>query len=358
LPAEKEELRTRILKVNPLHPDPDAIEVAATIIKRAGVVAFPTETVYGLGADALMPDGVSKIFEAKGRPPDNPIIVHVASQTDLRKVTAEVTPTAKRLIDEFWPGPLTLLFKRRNTVPDITVAGLDTVAVRMPRHAVALSLIRASETPIAAPSANISGSPSPTTAEHVFSDLKGRIELILDGGESNIGVESTVLDVTCDPPIILRPGGAPVEDIESVIGKVNLHPAALAEINLDGYLAKSPGMKYKHYAPKALLVLVEGSNLVKLRFKVQETADDLKKRGKRKVAIISPSGRGYKADVIKSLGDRENLEEIAKKLFPTLRKMDEEKVDAIVVEGIGTRGLGLAIMNRLRRASGGNIVKA
>jgi L-threonylcarbamoyladenylate synthase len=179
----------------------------------------------------------------------------------------------------------------------------------------------------------------------------------LDGGESNIGVESTVLDITCDPPIILRPGGTPVEDIESAIGKVSLHPAALAEINLDGYLAKSPGMKYKHYAPKALLVLVEGSNLVKLRLKVQETADDLKKRGKRKVAIISPSGHGYKADIVKSLGDRDNLEEIAKKLFPTLRKMDEEKVDAIVVEGIGTRGLGLAIMNRLRRASGGNIVK-
>jgi L-threonylcarbamoyladenylate synthase len=180
----------------------------------------------------------------------------------------------------------------------------------------------------------------------------------LDGGESNIGVESTVLDITCDPPVVLRPGGTPVEEIESAIGRVNLHPAALAEINLDGYLAKAPGMKYKHYSPRALLVLVEGSDLIKLRSTVQQTADGLKERGKRKVAIIAPSARGYKADVIKSLGERDNLELIAKRLFPTLRKMDEEKVDAIVVEGIETHGLGLAIMNRLRRASGGNIVKA
>jgi L-threonylcarbamoyladenylate synthase len=340
-----------------LHPDPDAIDVAAAIIRGAGLVAFPTETVYGLGADAMTPLAVSKIFEAKGRPPDNPIIVHVSSGSDLDKVAAEVPRIANDLIRKFWPGPLTLLFKRRVAVPDITVAGLDTVAVRMPRHAVALSLIRASRTPIAAPSANISGSPSPTTAEHVFSDLKGKIELILDGGESDIGVESTVLDITCDPPVLLRPGGTPVEDIETLIGKVKLHPAALAEINLEGYLAKAPGMKYKHYAPKALLVLVEGSDLERLRSTVQQTADDLKQSGKRKVSIIAPSARGYRADVVKSLGDRDNLEEIAKKLFPTLRKMDEEKVDAIVVEGIETRGLGLAIMNRLRRASGGNIVK-
>jgi L-threonylcarbamoyladenylate synthase len=357
LPDEAKKYQTRILKVNPVHPDPDIIELAADIIRGSGLVAFPTETVYGLGADALTPGAVSKIFEAKGRPPDNPIIVHVSGRRDLDKVAAEVPPVAKNLIEEFWPGPLTLLFKRSAAVPDITVAGLDTVAVRMPRHAVALSLIRAAQTPIAAPSANISGSPSPTTAEHVFSDLKGRIELILDGGESDIGVESTVLDITCDPPVVLRPGGTPVEAIESAIGKVKLHPTALAEINLDGYLAKSPGMKYRHYAPKALLVLVEGKDLIKLRSMVQQTADDLKKRGKRKVAIIAPSGRGYKADVIKSLGDRGDLEAIAKRLFPALRKMDEERVDAIVVEGIGTHGLGLAIMNRLRRASGGNIVK-
>jgi L-threonylcarbamoyladenylate synthase len=340
-----------------LHPDLDAIEVAAAIIRGSGLVAFPTETVYGLGADAMIPSAVSKIFEAKGRPPDNPIIVHVSGRSDLDKVAAEVPKIANDLIREFWPGPLTLLFKRRVDVPDITVAGLGTVAVRMPRHAVALSLIRASRTPIAAPSANISGSPSPTTAEHVFSDLKGRIELILDGGESNIGVESTVLDITCDPPVVLRPGGTPVEDIESVIGRVDLHPAALAEISLDGFLAKAPGMKYKHYAPRALLILVEGSDLSKLRSTVQKTADDLKQRGKRKVAIIAPSARGYKADVVKSLGDRQDMEEIAKRLFPSLRKMDEEKVDAIVVEGIETHGLGLAIMNRLRRASGGNILK-
>jgi len=187
--------------------------------------------------------------------------------------------------------------------------------------------------------------------------LNGRIELILDGGESSIGVESTVLDITCTPPIVLRPGGTPVEEIESVIGEVMLGKEALAEIRLDKYLARSPGTKYKHYAPRAPLILIEGSDLGKVRLKVQETADDLKRQGKKKVAIIAPSARGYKADVVESLGDREDLEQIAKKVFPALREMDEQKVDAIVVEKVETRGLGLAIMNRLRRASGGNIVK-
>ncbi|WXG47388.1 MAG: L-threonylcarbamoyladenylate synthase [Candidatus Atabeyarchaeum deiterrae] len=354
---DKKEFHTKVLRVNPQNPDQDAIEEAAGIIKRAGLVAFPTETVYGLGADALSHDGVLRIFEAKGRPSDNPIIVHVSTVGDLKRVAEEISPLAKVLIDRFWPGPLTLLFKRKQTVPDITVAGLDTVAVRMPRHLVALSLIRTSETPIAAPSANVSGSPSPTTADHVLSDLNGKIEMILDGGESNIGVESTVLDITCTPPMVLRPGGTTVEDIESYIGKIELHPTVLAEIKLDEYLAKSPGMKYRHYAPRAVLFLVEGENLERVRSKVQETADNLKRQGKRKVAIIAPSGYSYKADTVKSLGDREKLELIAKKLFPTLRKMDEEKVDAIVVEGVKIQGLGLAIMNRLRRASGGNTIK-
>nr|MDO8134120.1 L-threonylcarbamoyladenylate synthase [Candidatus Njordarchaeum guaymaensis] len=355
--GEKQGLQTKILRVNAVNPDPDAIEEAATIIKRGGLVAFPTETVYGLGADALSHDAMSKIFKAKGRPPDNPVIVHVSSLNDLKKVTDEVSPIAKTLMERYWPGPLTLLFKRKSTVPDITVAGLDTVAVRMPRHLVALSLIHASETPIAAPSANISGSPSPTTADHVFSDLNGKIELILDGGESNIGVESTVLDITCTPPVVLRPGGTSVEEIESSVGEVVLDKAALAEIRLDQYLARSPGTKYKHYAPKAPLILIEGSNLRKVKSMVQQTAVDLKKQGKKKVAIIAPSAHGYKADVVKSLGNRGDLEEIARKLFPTLREMDEQKVDAIVVERVETRGLGLAIMNRLRRASGGNILK-
>jgi L-threonylcarbamoyladenylate synthase len=358
LPEESQALRTRILRVNPINPDPDMIEEAADVIKKGGLVAFPTETVYGLGADALSRRAVSKIFKAKGRPPDNPIIVHVSSFNDLKKVTSEVPPVGKLLMDRFWPGPLTLLFKRRRAVPDITVAGLDTVAIRMPRHLVALSLIHACETPIAAPSANISGSPSPTRAEHVFSDLNGRIELILDGGESNIGVESTVLDITCNPPVVLRPGGTPIEEIESQIGEVTLDKAALAEIRLDKYLAKSPGTKYKHYAPKAPLILVEGNDLKKVRLKVQETADELKRQGKKKVAIIAPETDGYEADVVKSLGDRGDLEQIAKKVFPTLREMDEQKVDAIVVERVETRGLGLAIMNRLRRASGGNIIEA
>jgi L-threonylcarbamoyladenylate synthase len=357
LSEEKRELQTKVLRVNPINPDPDMIEEAAAVIKKGGLVAFPTETVYGLGADALSRTAVSKIFIAKGRPPDNPIIVHVSRMEDLRKIASEIPPIGDQLINRFWPGPLTLLFKRRKTLPDVTVAGLDTVAVRMPRHLVALSLIHACDTPVAAPSANISGSPSPTTAEHVFSDLNGRIDLILDGGESNIGVESTVLDITCTPPIVLRPGGTPIEEIEAQIGKVVLDKAALAEIKLNNYLARSPGTKYKHYAPKAPLILIEGNDLRKVRSKVQETADELKRQGKKKVAIIAPDADDYEADVVKSLGNRGDLEQIAKKVFPTLREMDEQKVDAIVVERVETRGLGLAVMNRLRRASGGNIIE-
>jgi L-threonylcarbamoyladenylate synthase len=358
LQTDREPLRTRILKVDPSKPRLEDIEVAATIIKSGGLVAFPTETVYGLGADALSSMAVSKIFVAKGRPPDNPIIVHVSSLDDLDRLTTEISSTARMLIDRFWPGPLTLLFKRRRTVPDITVAGLDTVAVRMPRHTVALSLIHASQTPIAAPSANISGSPSPTSARHVFSDLSGRINLILDGGRSAIGVESTVLDITCSPPLILRPGGTTVEDLQSCVGRVALHPAASAEINLEGVLAKSPGMKYRHYAPRALMILVEGADLKKVRSKVQKRADDLRKQGRKKIAIIAPAGHKYRADITVSLGERNHLEEIARNLFPALREMDKKKVDAIVVEGVETKGLGLAIMNRLRRASGGNIERA
>jgi L-threonylcarbamoyladenylate synthase len=358
LSVEKRGLRTKVLRVDPSKPDTNVIDEAAAVIRKGGLVAFPTETVYGLGADALCSSAVAKIFVAKGRPSDNPIIVHVSSIDDLRKITDEVPARAKKLIDHFWPGPLTILFKRKSGVPDITVAGLDTVAVRMPRHAVALSLIIASETPIAAPSANVSGSPSPTTAKHVLADLKGKIELILDGGRTMIGVESTVIDIAHDPPIVLRPGGTTVEEIESCIGRVDLHPAVLAEISLDNLLAKSPGMKYRHYAPKALLVLVEGADLISVRSKVQEVADQLKKQGKKKIAIISTSGSTYQTDIKKTLGDRGNFERMAKNLFPLLREMDEEKVDAIVVEGIEARGLGLAIMNRLRRASGGNVIKA
>ncbi|WXG44762.1 MAG: L-threonylcarbamoyladenylate synthase [Promethearchaeati archaeon SRVP18_Atabeyarchaeia-1] len=358
MPAESGQIRTRVLRVNPSKLNMRVIGEAAAVIKKGGLVAFPTETVYGLGADALSSDAVSKIFVAKGRPQDNPIIVHVSSLDDLNRVAFQISERAKTLIEGFWPGPLTLLFKKRNAVPEVTVAGLDTVAVRMPKHPVALALIRASGTPIAAPSANISGSPSPTTAKHVFTDLNGRIDLILDGGESMIGVESTVLDITTSPPVVLRPGGTTIEQIESCIGEVILHPAASAEIRLDSVLAKSPGMKYKHYAPQGLMVLIEGDDLEKVRSKVQETADQLRRQGKKKVAIIAPSGHGYKAAITVSLGGRDDLEQIARNLFSTLRKMDEEKVDAIVVEGVEAKGLGLAIMNRLRRASGGNIVEA
>ncbi len=215
---------TLLLKVNPENPDSSKIQTAAQIIRNGGLVAFPTETVYGLGADALNPAAVLSLFEAKRRPLDNPPIVHIAGASEVYKLAQEVSKKAELLMREFWPGPLTLVFKRSNIVPDVTVAGLDTVAIRMPNHKVALALIKQSQCSIAAPSANLAGKPSPTTAKHVCEDLNGRIDAILDGGPTNIGVESTVLDLSVDPPVLLRPGGTTFEALKQVLGDVKLHP--------------------------------------------------------------------------------------------------------------------------------------
>ncbi len=214
-------MKTLLLKVDAENPDPAKIQTAAEIIKKGGLVAFPTETVYGLGADALNPAAVLALFEAKKRPLDNPPIVHVASIKEIYKLVEEVPPKAILLMEQFWPGPLTLIFKRSNKVPNVTVAGLDTVAIRMPKHKVALELIKQSHRPIAAPSANLAGKPSPTTAQHVYEDLNGRIDAILDGGATNIGVESTVVDLSVDPPMLLRPGGTPFEALKKVLGDLN-----------------------------------------------------------------------------------------------------------------------------------------
>ncbi len=261
-------------------------------------------------------------------------------------------------MDLFWPGPLTLVLKALEKVPDATTGGLDTVAVRMPSHKVALALIRESGVPIAAPSANLSGRPSPTTAEHVKQDLDGRIEMILDGGPADIGVESTVLDMTVDPPQILRPGGTPYEELLEALGKVELHPSILARKGTRLAKVPSPGMKHRHYAPKAKLILVEGT-LEAMMKKVQQIADS-QKRSERKVGILATDETvsDYSANIIKSLGKRTDSASAAKNLFGLLRKFDEEKVDVIVAESVPLEGLGLAVMNRLRKASGYKIVKA
>jgi len=349
--------QTIILKVNPEKPEMAKIRAAAEVIQRGGLVAFPTETVYGLGANALNPKAVAAIYAAKGRPLDNPIIVHVANREEVYRLSANVPETAKRLMDEFWPGPLTLVLKASEVVPMATTAGLDTVAIRMPSCQVAAALIKESSVPIAAPSANLSGRPSPTTAEHVKQDLYGRIDIILDAGYTRVGVESTVLDLTSDPPQLLRPGGVPFEDLKRVLSRVELHPAALAEKSLRLAKVRSPGMKHKHYSPNAEVVVVEGSPESVVR-KVQELVYDYKRLGK-KVAVLGTdeSEPQYEADVVKSIGSREDLAGAARNLFRLLREFDEEGVDVIVAEGVAPKGLGLAVMNRLRRASGFNILR-
>ncbi|MEM0096241.1 MAG: L-threonylcarbamoyladenylate synthase [Candidatus Bathyarchaeia archaeon] len=350
--------QTLTFKVNPQKPEMEIIQIAANIIKNGGLVAFPTETVYGLGANALNPKAVKALFRAKKRPLDNPPIVHVENIQEVYRLAKEVPPKAEILIEKFWPGPLTLIFKRSEIVPDITVSGLDTIAIRMPRHNVALALIKESGCPLAAPSANLAGRPSPTTAQHVLEDLNGRIDAVLDAGPTNIGVESTVLDLTVDPPQILRPGGVPYEVLKSVLERVELHPVAVADMKVHVDRARSPGMKHRHYAPKARMIVVEG-DLEAVVKKVAELTDYYRRR-KAKVGVLATDETvaSYEADVVKSLGSRSRLEDAAKNLFRLLREFDAEGVDVIIAEGVPSKGLGLAVMNRLRKASGYRIVKA
>jgi L-threonylcarbamoyladenylate synthase len=350
--------KTVLLKVDPQAPDIEKVRVAARFIRSGGLVAFPTETVYGLGTDALNATAVLALFEAKKRPLDNPPIVHVCDVKDVYRVAQDVPITAEELMRLFWPGPLTLILKRSRIVPDVAVAGLDTIAVRMPRHSVALALIRESKCPISAPSANLAGKPSPTTAKHVLDDLDGRIDAVLDGGPTVVGVESTVLDVTVDPPQVLRPGGTPFEVLKEVLGGVELSPAVTAERPVPVGTIRSPGLKHKHYAPDADVVVVEGE-LSAIVGKVNELAMFYMRRGSRVGVLCTDETAGfYRADVVKSLGSRSDMGSVARSLFARLREFDLEGVDVIVAEGVPLEGLGLAVMNRLRRASGYKIVKA
>jgi len=349
--------RTLILEVDSQKPDTEKIRIAADLIKKGGLVAFPTETVYGLGADALNSKAVLALFEAKNRPLDNPPIVHVANVSEVYRLAKTVPYKAERLMSEFWPGPLTLIFERSKVVPDMTVAGLDTIAIRMPNHNVALALIRESKCPIAAPSANLAGKPSPTSAQHVLDDLDGRIDVILDAGPTRIGVESTVLDVTVNPPQILRPGGTPYEVLKKILGRVEFNPVAVAEKVLPVEKARSPGVKHKHYAPNADVMVVEGELPAVIR-RVKELAESYTQKGVRVgVLATDETSAHYKTGVVKSLGSRSDLAAIAKNLFRLLREFDLDKVDVIIAEGVPAEGLGLAVMNRLRKASGYKICK-
>jgi len=349
--------QTLFIKIDSENPDPIEIQTAAQIIRTGGLVAFPTETVYGLGADALNSMAVLELFKAKKRPLDNPPIIHVADQREVIKLVRDIPSKAELLMKHFWPGPLTLIFKRSNIIPEVAVAGLDTVAIRMPKNKIALLLIKQSRRPIAAPSANLAGKPSPTTARHVYEDLNGRIDAVLDGGPTNIGVESTVVDVSIDPPMVLRPGGTPFEALRKVLVDVKLHPSVLAEKELPLQEIRSPGMKHKHYAPKADIILVEGNVPVTIA-EIKKLAVAYSLKG-AKVGILATdeTQNAYEAKIVKSLGNRSNLELVAQNLFRLLRELDAENVDVILAESVPSEGLGLAVMNRLRKASGYNIIK-
>jgi L-threonylcarbamoyladenylate synthase len=350
--------KTVILKINSQKSIFQKIQKAAEIIQKGGLVAFPTETVYGLGADALNNNAVLSLFKAKNRPLNNPPILHIADTSHVYSLAREIPKFAETLMKQFWPGPLTLIFKRSETIPKETTVGLDTVAIRMPNHSIALALIKQSNTPIAAPSANLSGNPSPTTAQHVYDDLSGKIDAILDGGPTRIGIESTVLDLSVNPPMLLRPGGTTFEDIQAVLPNVALHPFVTSKQEITVKQANSPGMMHKHYAPNAKVLLIDGS-LQEMIAKITALSDQYKSEGK-KVGILATDEtiKKFSAPVVKSMGSRFNLDVIASNLFRELRAFNENSVDIILAESVPLDGLGLAVMNRLRQASGYHIIKA
>lgn len=334
----------------------EVIRIAGTIIKKGGTVAFPTETVYGLGADALNPDAVRKIFKAKGRPLDNPLIVHIADIDQLDVIASDIPVSARCLMETFWPGPLTMIFKRKDIVPDVTTCDLDTVAVRMPDNPIALGLIKEAGTPIAAPSANISGRPSPTTAEHVISDLSGRIDAVIDGGAVRVGVESTVLDMTPDIPVLLRPGAVSIDQIREYVGEVLIgytdRPAGAGEV------VRSPGLKYTHYSPETRLVLVIGNSSAVVD-KISELARECRDRNIRVGLLVTDEtaktdemAEYVSTDGMFLLGSRYDASAIASNLFAGLRYLDMEDTDVIIADGsIGIAGIGAAVLNRLKKAA-------
>jgi len=348
-------METKIYKIDSHHMDMVKIQKAADIIRKGGLVAFPTETVYGLGADAMNPQASKKIYAAKGRPSDNPLIVHIGKWEDVSLLAKDIPQKAKKLSDKFWPGPLTMIFHKKEEVPKETTGGLESVAVRMPAHKAALELIRCSGCLIAAPSANASGRPSPTLASHVAEDLGGRIPVILDGGEVGIGIESTILDLTEDVPVILRPGYITKEMIEDVIGEVKMDAGLIASDS--NIKPKAPGMKYRHYAPKGEMVLVEGEQ-EKVIAKINAMTKELQKE-RKKVGIIGTdeTASRYAGDYIFSIGARDDEESIARHLYRILREFDELGVEVIYSECFPTQGMGQAIMNRLLKAAGHQVLE-
>ena len=345
---------TKIIKIDEENIDEALISQAGKIIKNGGLVAFPTETVYGLGGDALNRESSKKIYAAKGRPSDNPLIVHIADIRDMDAIVLKVTENALKLAERFWPGPLTMILKKSDRVPLETTGGLDSVAIRMPVHKTAAAFIKAAGGYVAAPSANISGKPSPTSAKYVIQDMDGRIDMIIDGGDSGIGLESTIVDLTGDIPVLLRPGYITVEQLREVLGNVDVDKTIL-----DGDCKerpKAPGMKYRHYAPKGELTIVDGQALAVVE-KINELTHEAERKNK-KVCVIATdeNADSYEAGVIKSIGSRNDEDIIAHRLYTILRECDDENIDVIYSESFDSAGIGQAIMNRLLKAAGHHMI--
>lgn len=332
----------------------EQLDKAAKALKNGQLVAFPTETVYGLGADALNPEAVLSIFEAKGRPGDNPLIVHIAQVEMLEVLAADIKPDVKKLAGAFWPGPLTMVLKKASIVPHETTGGLDTVAVRIPDNEIALELIRRSGVPIAAPSANLSGKPSPTLAKHVLDDLNGRIPYIIDGGPCRVGVESTVLDMTAEIPVILRPGGVTQSMIESVIGKVLLDKSLFGVQTVDK--PKSPGMKYTHYKPKGEVIVVSGDKSAVVNWINRKAACDGNEGIKTAVIAAREHMQSYDVESVIPYGSISEPEDLAASIFRIFRDCDDAGIEKIYVEAIPKTGIGFAVMNRIEKAAGGKVI--
>lgn len=352
-------MKTKIIHITKENIEATAKE-AADVWAQGGLVAFPTETVYGLGGNGLNKEASKKIYAAKGRPSDNPLILHIADMEQfyplIKTDNAKIIARAEALADVFWPGPLTMILPKADNIPYETTGGLDTVAIRMPSHLVARALLQECKMPIAAPSANLSGRPSPTSASHVIEDMNGRIEMIIDGGDVGIGVESTIIDLTGEVPMLLRPGFVTPEMLQQVLGTVETDAAVYRQVGKDVH-PKAPGMKYRHYAPKASMVLVEGAQDKVITY-INEEAKKKREQGLRiGIMATDESKELYKADVVISVGSRISMDSVAHNLFRALRDFDEENVDFIYSESFDTSGCGFAVMNRLLKAAGHQVVK-
>ncbi len=348
-------MNTELCRIDGTDSNRETLERAGRIIRQGGLVAFPTETVYGLGGNGLNPRSAKAIYAAKGRPSDNPLILHIADRNELYSLVSEIPEVAEKLMDAFWPGPMTLVFPKSELVPTESTGGLDTVAIRMPSHPIAAEFIRAAGVPIAAPSANRSGRPSPTMASHVWEDMGGRIEMILDGGEVGIGLESTIIDLTDGVPTILRPGYITQTMIEEVIGHTEVDKASTGE-NAEHVRPKAPGMKYRHYAPKAEMTLVSGDQS-RVCEKLSELAAERITQGKKVRIICTEETKDRFSDVdAVSAGFRNHPEMIAHSLFRLLREADRDEIEVLLSETFEETELGVAVMNRLMKAAGYHII--